>query len=145
MFFIGLFESTFLYGSISFFIALFAIKIPFQDMWNVLGNLNSFKNIFINYMLISIPLFIIFFIIGRIIIWIDEKTFDFLDMEPWSFTDSLQRAFNVITNPIRGLFILFWAGEVTDTLWGWIDNIMLFIYSVLQILFLIFGFISLFK
>ena len=145
MFYLGLIEAFFLYGSFSFLITLFVIKIPFQLLWEVLLNFGSFKNMFINYMLFSTPLFIILFIINRIIIWIDEKTFDFMGKEPWSFTDSLERAYVIITNPFRGLFVFFWAGEVVDSIFGWIEVSIHFIYSVFQILLLVFGFISLFK
>ena len=155
MFYLGLLISTSLYGIFCFLFTTIALHVSPGLILKSAFHLSSFLDIFYGYMMWSIPAFIALVIIHYLLVQARE----FEHPSGARFLDDNDDLFSYlladISNPIRGLSEPFTMlavhrdglddGSLLEKIFDYLESIIHFIWAIALILFIIFGFISVFR
>ena len=150
MFFIlGLFLSTAFYGVLSLVLYLLLFKPEFAQMLTIALNPNGMPDWFIAFMIWSVPAFIVLSILHLLLCKIDDRANGLGVKTQISLRTICTWLLRDITNPFRGLFSFVGARKTIDSkgwwfIHDWGEVILHFVWAVSLIVWIAYGFISLF-
>lgn len=146
MFFIlGLLNSTALFGFFSLIISFFFSGLSFFEMIGMAFHPESLKEVFISYMIWSLPIYVVLMLIHIGLVFLSNR----FHRNKESFSVEMVFSFFIadFTNPFRGLFSLIGARKVIDSrganaIYPWFQVILHFVWSILLFVWIGIGFFA---